>query len=148
MTKIPKKYLVIGGIILIILFIIVQLLTPKKISPLINTPPLATPSATITPRVNYTESTKEWNDFIKKDLEKYNKTDKARIDQTLSVVRLKSPIIQTDFTVEYSYRTATYTITLKQPADASKQNALLWLKNLGISSEDLKTVRVDWVTAP
>ncbi len=150
MIKISKKYQIIGAIILVVIaFTLDQLISSKKIITSVETAPFATPSGKIiTPSIDYIEASPNWNAQIQNDLKTYKKSDKARIDQTLSVVRLNSPITQSDFTIEYSYGTATYTITLKQPADNSQKEALAWLRDLGISSDDLKTLKVNWVTAP
>lgn len=148
MIKIQKKYQFLGGIIIvIILAIILQIITPKKVIPPTEILPTATPTSIITP-TKYTEPSANWNSQILNDLKQYKKTDKSRVDQALSSVRLKSPITQPNFTVEYSYHTATYTFILKEPVENSKQEALLWLKNLGISEKDLQLIQVDWVTAP
>lgn len=144
-----KKYLILGIIIVIIVIaIFVQTaISPNTSQPIV--PQTPTPSQTIiTPEVNFAESTVEWNSAIQKDLEEYKKTDKPRIDEALAVVRMNSPVTQPNFFVEYSYRTATYTIYLQQPEEESKASALLWFASLGVSEKDLESLRLEWITQP
>jgi hypothetical protein len=149
MKKIPVKYQFLGGIIIfLILIVILQIITPKKVISPLETPPVITPTTIITPAARYTEPSANWNTQIENDLKQYEKSNKARVDKALSGIRLNSPILQPDFTIEYSYRTATYTFTLKESAENGKQQALLWLKNIGVSSEDLLLIKVNWVTEP
>jgi hypothetical protein len=154
MIKIKKKYQLFGAIILCVSLIIISLLiTPKNQTQFTSETSYTTPNTEITTsqenlQENPVESTATWNQQFNDSLAKYEKTDKARIDQTLSPIRLKSPIAQDGFTVEYNYANATYTFNLQQPEETNKEKALIWLKSLGISQDDLKLIRVKWVTAP
>jgi len=150
MLKINKKYQIIGGIILLAIIIVSQIIYSKK--PQKQTVDESTIISTDTktntfPRTNPYESSEVWNRMIEEDLNKYLKTDKARIDETLSQVRLNSPIIKDTFTIEFSYVTSTYTISVKEPAVQSQQDALNWLKSLGISLSDLNYINVIWITS-
>lgn len=133
---------------MLIIIVIINLLTLPQKTPLpVVTVPAPTPSIENT-FVKYVQYPATLNQQTDAELKDYEKSDRHRIDSALSSVRLNSPITQPDFTVDYNYSTATYTITLKQPADISKNKALLWLKNIGISESDLDSVRISWTIEP
>lgn len=126
LKNIPRKYIIIVGVILIAIFVLIaQLISPKKTN-IGETVPLATPSATVTlPPANPVEETIQWNREFDQTLQQYEKTDKARVDQSLAVIRLNTPVVQDGFKVDYNYKNATYTFTLKSPAATNKQKALV-----------------------
>jgi len=59
----------------------------------------------------------------------------------LSDIRKNSPIQQPGFTVNYSYDTNVYTITLSAPYDTNKTSFLSWLSQKGVSDLSEMTLK-------
>jgi hypothetical protein len=161
-----KKWLIIGVIILVTLTILSSTSSTKQpinLEPIIS--PTTTPnnqnntaqipnttSSTVSasPIVidyNPVEATKAWNDAFNKSLSDYEKTDRHRIDTALAQVRQQSPIVQDGFTIDYSYKTSTYTISVSEPFAENKQKSIYWLAGFGITEKDFSLIRIKWVTA-
>jgi len=65
-------------------------------------------------------------------------------DKALMELRQKTPLVTTNFTIDFEYKTNTYIITLtKQPYSQTQQEAVDWLYQKGIT--DLSTVRIKWL---
>lgn len=86
-----------------------------------------------------------WNELFGQSYEDYRKQFGAQDDALISI-RRRAPISEKQFTLTYSYTNNTYTFTLKPPFAQSKEDAISWLKNQGVT--DFTNLRIKWVEQP
>ena len=79
------------------------------------------------------------NDILSKEYEEKHSSQ----NQALQQIRLNFPIVKDSFTITFSYKTSTYTVSLNPPYNQSKTKALNWFNQQGIT--DLSTIRLRWI---
>ena len=151
LTKKQKTILIIV-ISFIFFFLLLSILKPSP--PSSTTEPIPTsltptlPSDTTpTPSVEFSYNTSdEWQQAYDQGLQEYEQQRNDTAEEALSYIRQNSPIKQLDFTIEYSYKDNTYTISLfTSPYTDTKQQVITWFQNQGIPSSFLNTLRLQWL---
>lgn len=87
-------------------------------------------------------NTPGWNALFDAAEDQYTKTYGSQ-DEALAQIRASSPIKETGFYIEYSYKNNTYTVTLSAPYESNKSAFLNWIKQKGVT--DLTTVRIVYI---
>ena len=88
----------------------------------------------------------EWKQAYDQGLQEYEQQRNDTAEEALSYIRQNSPIKQPNFTIEYSYKNNTYTISLfTTPYPNTKQQVITWFQNQGIPSSILDTLRLQWL---
>lgn len=150
LSKLTRKQKIILIIIISLVFILLLsfIISQPSSSPDIGiTPtPISTPS--ITPslvKISYNTSN-EWKQTYDQSLQEYEQQRNVPAEESLAYIRQNSPIKQTTFIVEYSYKNNTYTVSLlTTPYATSKQQAITWFQEQGIPSSVLDTLRLQWL---
>jgi len=141
-----KNLLILGLILCVILYFVGQLLGSHKVTVTVPIPPTVTtsPSATVLD-TNPVENTPEWNATFQKEMTNYEGSRNQTADAALSQIRLAAPVTYLGNTVDYSYKTATYTITLVSPYLENQNKVLSWFDKQGVNQNIIKTLRINWV---
>lgn len=152
LTKKQKVILItlVSLIFLSLLFFILKPSSPPSDTNLIPTlTPTPTSDTTITPTpsVEFSYNTSdEWQQAYDQGLQEYEQQRNDTAEEALSYIRQNSPIKQSDFTIEYSYKNNTYTISLlTTPYTNTKQQVINWFQNQGVPSSILDTLRLQWL---
>lgn len=150
LSRLTKKQRIILFIILLLLISLVFLIIKPKSPPLdqgTTITPTPTKIITPTPTVEFSYNTSdEWQQAYDQGLKEYEQQRNATAEESLAYIRQNSPIKQSTFTIEYSYKNNTYTIyLLTSPYDNTKQQVLEWFQNQGIPSSTLNTLRLQWL---
>ncbi len=139
-----KNLYLIGIVLMIILIIVLQTITKNN-----STTPTTTikPTPTIESNLdsNPVQNTDAWNEAFNKDLDNFEKSRNVVADKSLSEIRLNSPIDVFGNTIEYSYRTATYNISLLTPYTDNQNIVLSWFNQKGVTQEIIKDLRINWI---
>lgn len=151
----PIYFYLITGIIFIFIIIILTKKTSLNSNNLTKPLYLSTPSSQLANNsdttanydVNPIEETKAWNDAYNANLEYYLANRNPIADKNLSEIRLNSPIIKSEFRIDYNYKNSTYTITLQNPYDKSKKIALDWFDKQEINQKIRDEMRIKWVNS-
>ena len=138
-----KNIYIFSVVFLIILIIVLQTITQKNTA-------IITPTNPITPvqkdfDSNPVQNTAEWNDALNKEFETFVKERNVVANNSLSEIRLNSPVDVFGNTIEYSYRTATYNITLLTPYTDNQNIVLSWFNQKGVTQEIIKSLRINWI---
>lgn len=81
-----------------------------------------------------------WNTMFNQ-IEQTNQLQYATQGALLEGVRKNAPIKQSNFTIDYSYDSDVYTVTLVAPYDQSKSSFLSWLARGGVKDTSGMTIR-------
>lgn len=83
-----------------------------------------------------------WNEAFQKETANYRAQFGAQ-DDALIAIRKSLPITNSTFGLTFNYKNSTYVFTIKKPYDQSKQGALKWFREQGVT--DLTVLRIQWV---
>jgi len=80
-----------------------------------------------------------WNEDFNAALDEAKKINGAQ-DSALYAIRKAVPVTQAAFTINYSYKTDTYTVSLRQPYTQSKASFVDWMNKAGITNLSIVSI--------
>lgn len=86
-------------------------------------------------------NTPGWNELFNAAEQQYIATRGSQ-DDALIKIRAAVPIQQSGFSVNYSYKNNTYSVTLLPPYETNKQAFLSWIRQQGVT--DTGTLRIEY----
>lgn len=83
-----------------------------------------------------------WNEAFDQTEKIYHETE-GKQNEALMAIRNSLPIKKDGFSIEYSYKNNTYTVTLSAPYETSKNQFLTWIKQQGVTN--ISAVRINFL---
>ena len=149
LSRLSRKQKIILAVILagLILLLVFLLTSPSPTTPSTPSPSPTTPSTPSPSPIEFSYNTSdEWQQAYDQGLEEYEQQRNPNAEEFLSYLRQHTPLEQDNFTIDYSYKNNTYTITLlTTPYQQTKEEVSLWFQSQGVPFKIFNTLRLNWV---